>query len=118
MIQNEVYNVSYRIERFLLNALGSYSSSTPSLNTRKELKGLYQFLVFYEDRGSAPMCKPSDYRNYVERFKRYFEQAIDKLSKTNSSVAKNAFYLKDSILYIESSKGFLDLYEELKSMTE
>lgn len=64
------------------------------------------------------MCKPLDYRNYVEKLKGYFAQAIDRLTETKVTVAVNSDYLKGLIFDIESSEGVLSLYEELKSMTE
>ena len=104
MIRNETYFDSYRIEAFLLNALGS----NPSLKARKELKGFYQWLVSYEN-GNTYICTPSEYRKGIESLLGYFGDAIDRLSKKKPLVAENARRLKESMAYIGSSEGILSL---------
>lgn len=81
------------------------------------LKGLYESLVFYEN-GHTYMHGPAKHKARVKRLLKYFDKAIDKLSKKNRRVALNAAYLKERINYIDTSRGVLSLYYDIKGMID
>lgn len=113
MQRNEAYFDSYKIETFLLSVL----SPNQMEKARRDLKGLYQWIVFYE-KGNQAFSTSADYRNGIEKMKTYFEWGIENLHKREPSIDENYNRLIELIELIISSKCVLNLYLDLKSLVQ
>lgn len=113
MQRNEAYFDSYKIEIFLLGAL----SPNQRVKARRDLKGLYQWIVFYEN-GNQGFSTSSDYWNGIEKMKTYFELSIENLYYRESSIEENYNRLIELVELIKSSECVLNLYLDLKSLVQ
>lgn len=88
----------------------------PGTRADVRLQGFFQGIVLYEQGYGA--VSPSAHKKSYKSYLKYFERAIDKLSKKHPKLAANSDYLKERIEYMTSSDDMLWLYEEMKKLTE
>jgi|GEM_PF-4960460 len=105
----ETYKYSTEIEFFLRRVL------KVKLGSRDEqtLKGFYESLVLYEN-GHSYMCSPKQHQARIQRLVKYFDKAIDKLSKKYPDVIS----LKGGLSSINCAAGILSVYQQLKTYEE
>ena len=103
------YNITieYYLKRVLNIKLGTRADA--------RLHGFYQGIVLYEQGYGA--VSPSVHRKSYQSYLKYFERAINKLSKKHSNLAAKSDYLKQKMQYMTSSEDMLWLYTQMKELT-
>jgi len=111
-IKNKVmsYSKSMEIEQYIKSIL----KIKPGSRQYSELEGMYNNIVLSEHQGvSKVQCKKR-----VQKLLKYLERVMDKLLKNQPHLSVSFEVFKDRIPYMESSSDVLNLYVEIKHLTE
>lgn len=109
-MSNESYSDSMVIESFLRAVLKVKSGS----RTDHFLHNAYHSIVLWEE-GFGVISKGEN-KKQVQRLVKYFDKAIDKLSKKHTRLAMNAHEIKERLPYMESSADVLELYQTVQRL--
>lgn len=109
MCRNEAYFVSFSIETLLLKFL----DLNHKRRARSDLKGLYQWIVSYEN-GDTNFCSKSDYRSAILKMRRYFNLAFKVCLERGAITQESYCRFEELCQLINSSEEIYDLYCGLK----
>lgn len=100
------------IEFFLKRTL----NVKPGSKADSKLHGFFSGIVLYE-KGYG-VITPSQHKESFDSYLKYFERAIDRLSKKHVNLASNASRLKEQMQQMTTSSQMIWLYDEIQRLTK